>query len=228
MALNSQGVEFRRISSAANTTAVCSTKNLHVDSTDRCIYWTDAAADFTALNFTSGMRITIEGSTLNAGIYTCSSATTTSIGLYDVTTAIATGVTLTITGHTYELVGGVKGIAGPSGNAAVLDITDLNSTARRKLIGLRDEGQVTLDVFFDNETATSIQTQLIIDRANRTLQTFDMKFTDGDNGVATSYPSGWNFDAYVSGFSINAGVDAPVSGSITLELTSAIKYIPKV
>lgn len=233
MALNSQGCLIRRISTVANTTGSCSTDTLTVDSTARIIKWSDAAADFVAARFVAGQRITITGSTHNIGIYTVSSATSTSIGIYGAVTAVSSGVTLTLTANRYDNIGGVKGFNGPSGAANVIDITDLNSTAKKKLIGLRDEGQCSLDIFLETVTAATVnnaQVALKTDRANRTLRQFDIMFSDSTatTGVGKTYPSGINFDAYVSGFTVNPAVDNAITGSITLEITSALKYIPKV
>ncbi len=45
-----------------------------------------------------------------------------------------------------RLVGDVTDFSGPGGQASVIDITNLNSTAKEKLVGLRDEGQVSLSL----------------------------------------------------------------------------------
>lgn len=235
MALNSQGVSIRRKSTVANTTGiVTSTNTLRVDSTAKAILWGNAAGDFAAANFSSGMRLTISGTTnSNTGIYTISSVSATSIGLYNNVTAQSSGDSLALTANRYDQIGEIKSFNGPTGNANVIDVTNINSTAKEKLIGLRDEGQVSIEFFFMPATDISSADQsqhltLKTDRANRTLRNFDILFTDANNAVATSYPSGMNFDAYVSGFSVNAGVDGAVTGNVTLELTSAIKYINKV
>ena len=45
-----------------------------------------------------------------------------------------------------NFIGQVTGFSGPSMTAAVIDVTALNSTAKEKLIGIYDGGQVTLNV----------------------------------------------------------------------------------
>jgi hypothetical protein len=230
MALESQGIVIRRISTIAGTTgAVASTNTISVDSTQRKILWSNAAADFAAANFSSGMRVTITGSTnSNTAIYTIMTVATTALTLYDVVTSQTVGSQLAIEGHVYDAIGGVRGFNGPSGQAAVIDVTTLNSTAKEKLIGLRDEGNITLDAFLVTSAATAQQQALIADRANRTLRAFDIKFSDITPVVTTSQPTGVNFDAYVSNFAITGAVDQAVTVSIGLEITSALKWIPKV
>lgn len=228
MAFQSQGAEIRRKSTVAGTTGSTSGAEFVIDSTLKQIKGSNAACDFAAAGFSSGMRLTITGTTNNnTGIYTISSVAATHIGIYDNVTAQAVGDILTVEAHRYDAIGQVKGFAGPTGAAAVIDVTHLQSTAKEKLIGLRDEGNVTLDLFYDPINATAQQIALRDDRANRTLQIFDIKFADQD-AAATSYPSGMNFGAYVSNFSISAAVDNAITGSVTLEITSAVKYILKV
>lgn len=229
MAMQSQGIRLRRMSTDAGTTGyVASTNTLKVVSATKRIEWTSAGANFVTAGFSSGMRLVISGSTNNnRGVYTILAVATTYLALYDAVADQSVGDNLSITANRYDLIGEVKSWSGPSGNANVIDVTNLLSTAKEKLIGLRDEGQFTIECFFDPNYATAQHKALISDRANRTLQKFDVLFNETTSN-STSYPSGWNFDAYVSGFSVNAGVDAPVSASITLEITSAVKFIPRV
>src|SRR5512139_2194089 len=62
----------------------------------------------------------------------------------------------------------VKSVSGPSGQAGVIDITHLQSTAKEKMMGLRDEGQITLTCNYSASTnATSIQNKMREMRASR-------------------------------------------------------------
>lgn len=230
MAMQSQGVLIRRISTVAGSSGVvASTNTIYVDSTQKKILWSNAAADFVAAGFTSSMRVTISGSTnSNTGIYTISAVAATALTLYDAVTAQAVGSNLAVQGNVYNTIGGIRGFQGPTGQAAVIDVTALNSTAKQKLIGLRDEGSISLDAFLITSAATVQQAAIRDDRATRTLRQYDILFADNDAGVSTSYPTGVNFDAYVSGFAITGQTDQAVTVNIGLEITSALKWIPKV
>ena len=46
------------------------------------------------------------------------------------------------------LVGGLMSFDGPAGSSPVIDITNLASTAREKLVGIQDEGQVSGELLF--------------------------------------------------------------------------------
>jgi len=144
------------------------------------------------------------------------------MSIYETATAQSTGISITLTGHTMVNIGTVTGFNGPSGSAAVIDITNLASTAKEKQIGLRDEGQLSIDIIYDSN-ATALHTSLKDDRAARTKRIFDIKLTD--NGTASSQPSAFYFDGYVTGFSLTGAVDDIIKGSVTIEITSAVHHI---
>ena len=95
---------------------------------------------------------------------------------------------------------------------------------KEKLMGLRDEGQLTMDILFDPATAdASYHNALRTDKETRTKRRFELTLTDEDSTAATSLPTFHSFDAYVTGYSITGAVDDAVKASITLEITSAVK-----
>ena len=93
------------------------------------------------------------------------------------------------------------------------DASDLKSTAKEKRMGLQDEGQLTLAMFYipDNAVHMALRT----DRANRTLRNFRIMFTDtGDTQ--------WDFAGFVTGFTVSGGVDGIVEANVTIEISGAI------
>lgn len=117
--------------------------------------------------------------------------------------------------NVYTTIAGVQGFQGPGGQAAVIDTTTLQSTAKEKIIGLTDEGQLTLDILFDPADATHVG--LRNDRINRTLRSFRMTFTDSPASVAT-------FSGYVLGQPITGSVDEVISASVVIEISGAITW----
>jgi len=112
-------------------------------------------------------------------------------------------------------VDGITGFNGPSGSAGVIDITDLNSTAKEKLMGLPDEGQISLDLVY---VSTDIgQVALRTDRATRTRRVVSIKLTDGSSSLVYA-------DAYCTGFSITGAVDDVIKASATLELSGPLTW----
>lgn len=120
---------------------------------------------------------------------------------------------------TSHAVAEVVGFNGPTGSANVIDASHLGSTAKEKLIGLRDEGQVTLDVNY--RPGTTAQDYMRTCRAQRLMRKGVIQFNDNTTDAAKNKII---FDAYVSGFSITGAVDQIVKGSITLEITGACTF----
>lgn len=112
-------------------------------------------------------------------------------------------------------IGNVVGFNGPSGNANVIDVSHLGSTAKEKLIGLRDEGQIGLDCLFS--PSDTGQTKLRECRANRTQGNWAIKMTD----TAITMLNG---HGYCSGFAITGAVDQVVKANITIEISGAVTY----
>jgi hypothetical protein len=127
------------------------------------------------------------------------------------TTALSTSST--------NLVGEVKTFNGPSGSANVIDITSLGSTAKEKLMGIRDEGQLTLEVNLMPSDAA--QMKLRTDRAARTLKAWILKLNDNATDGNKTRLKG---DGYCTGFAISGGVDDVVKASITIEITGAVVW----
>lgn len=223
MAIESQGIKIRRVSTAAGSSALSTGFTIIVDEATGI---RRTAGDFVADGFSTGMRVEFTETTYNRGPFTVKSVAATAMAFYETLSTHSTGIHETVEGHTFQNIGSVVGFNGPSGSAAVIDITTLDSTAKEKMIGIRDEGQVSMDLLFDTNSS-SLQTALIQDRADRTLRKFDIKFTD-QSTVADAQPSYAYFSGYVQGFTINGSVDNAVKASATLELTSSVYYRQKV
>ncbi len=113
----------------------------------------------------------------------------------------------------------VVGFNGPSGSAPVIDATNLASLAKEKSMGLADEGQVALDVFYS--PSDLVQARLRADRASRTMRKAVIKLSDSSTEAVKTRII---FDAYVTGFAITGAVDQMVKGTITLEICGACTY----
>lgn len=118
-----------------------------------------------------------------------------------------------------NLVGEVTDFSGPGGQASVIDVTNLGSTAKEKLVGLRDEGQVSMTLNLSFSDAG--QTALRADRASRTKRKCVIKFNDSATDAARTKAI---FDGYCMGFSITGAVDNKVSANAVIEITGAVTY----
>ncbi|MFZ2738091.1 MAG: phage tail tube protein [Burkholderiaceae bacterium] len=114
---------------------------------------------------------------------------------------------------TFETIPNVVSFQGPGGQASVIDVTNLASTAKEKRMGLRDEGQLSLTLHFNPDD--TVHQGLRTDRSNRTRRQFRITFTDAT-------PVTWTFYGFVTQFSVQGGVDAVVESSVTIEIDGDI------
>ena len=110
-------------------------------------------------------------------------------------------------------IANVTGFSGPGGSASVIDITNLSSTAKEKLMGLPDEGQLTIDINYDPDNASHIALRNA--RKTRTRTEFTITLTDTTNTVLT-------FWGYVLGFALSGAIDTQLKASITVEIDGAV------
>jgi predicted secreted protein len=119
---------------------------------------------------------------------------------------------------TNNAIGEVKSFSGPSGSAGIIDITHLGSTAKEKLIGLRDEGQITFECNLMTSAAAG-QQLMRGDRATRSQRAWSIILAD-----STTSPTRLNGVGYCTGFSVSGGVDDVVKASITVEIDGAVSW----
>lgn len=101
-----------------------------------------------------------------------------------------------------------------TGSAAVIDVTDLSSTAREKRMGLADEGQCTFTLNLIPKNVA--HAELIAAKADRQIRHFRVVFTDGPN------PSTYYFSGFVLSVPVSAGVDAVIESNVTIEITGPV------
>lgn len=129
-----------------------------------------------------------------------------------------TGKTLTpangtLTPVEWTAIGEVTDFSGPDGTATEIDTTHLLSDAKEYLMGLPDEGSISLSINW----APADAGQLAVKAARKARTKKDFKITYSDKSTAT-------FKGYVMGLSTDAAVDDKVNGSITLRVTGEVKW----
>ena len=107
----------------------------------------------------------------------------------------------------------IKTIGGPDGSAPTIDVTDLDSTAREYVLGLKDEGSFSLGINYI--PANAVHAQLRAAWAARTKLRFRLTFQDTGTTV-------WEFSGYVTGFSQNAAVDTVIEATVGIKITGSI------
>ena len=110
-------------------------------------------------------------------------------------------------------IGEATDFSGPDGTANEIDTTHLQSTAKEFLMGLPDEGNISLSMNW----APTDTGQIAAKAARKARTEKDFKITYSDDSTAT-------FKAYVLGLSSGAGVDSKVNGSMTLRITDEVTW----
>ncbi|WP_022682138.1 phage tail tube protein [Sphingobium bisphenolivorans] len=132
------------------------------------------------------------------------------------TTAIETqGTVLAIETATgvFTPIAKINDFSAFSGSASVIDTTSLDSTAKEKLMGLQDFGQVSIN--FNVIPDDAGQVALEAAKASRALKNFKLTLNDTDS---TTYA----FSGYVLSKSLSGGVDSKLTGSATIEISGAV------
>jgi len=125
--------------------------------------------------------------------------------------------TIRATGATC-LVDGVNSYSGPSGGAAVIDVTNFQSTAKEKLQGLPDEGNITLELSVSSEIALSTGSlaKLRESRDARRIGHYTMKLSTNviNEGLA-----------YITTINPSGAVDDKIGLSVTVEITGKASWV---
>ncbi len=230
MAFGTKGVTLRLSNSSDLVTAQSSVLNITTvvgNSVVRVASSDVGEIDFVALGFTTGMRVTLNSSN-NTGVYTINSLEATRLNLKETSDVVTEDLstTLFITGYSMEEIGEIVSIDGPSGSVNVIDITNLGSTAREKLVGIQDEGQVSMEVLSNFTTgSTGINQWKLRDLRQTGIKSFfDIRFTDLPVTPFTD-PSAYFFEGFVTNYSNAVALDDAVKASIGLEISSQAHFI---
>ena len=123
----------------------------------------------------------------------------------------STSASTTVHAH----VGEVVDFTAITGAAAIIDVTHLQSTAKEKMIGLCDMGQVTVNVnCIATQTGQVMCWDAMKSRAKRKLSIFL-----NDTGITQI-----DCDAYCMSMPITASVDGKITRSITFELSGLATF----
>ena len=113
----------------------------------------------------------------------------------------------------YQNIPEIRTIGGPDGQAPLIDVTDLDSTAREYKLGLKDEGAFSLGIMYI--PTNTIHTLLRDAWSNRTTLYFRITFADATTTT-------WEFEGIVQNMSGNINIDAVVESNITIKVSGSV------
>jgi len=117
-------------------------------------------------------------------------------------------------------VGDLIGFSGPSQSANVIDITNLDSTAKEKLVGVYDGGQITLNLNWAASHATYLG-QLKLQECLRARTKGCFLIELGGTAAASTGKTVIG-KGYVTGLNITGSVDNKVAGDVTIAITGGV------
>ena len=225
MPIESQGVQIRRQSTTAGSTAQTIAATIAFSAAATSITRSDLGS-FVTDGFTSSMRVENNSTANSTRIHTIASVAATVMTIYEAIVAQSTGISITITGHAMEAIGTVTSWGGPNISCSKIDITSLASTSKEFIPSIRDSGDVTVEVVFDTN-ATALHSAIRSDLETRTKRVYDVRLTDQSTN-STSQPTAFYFDGYITSFGLSGSVDNIIKGSVTIAISSAVKTINKI
>ena len=123
----------------------------------------------------------------------------------------------TVAGSTSQEINGVVNWSGLGGNSPVIDVTDLNSTAREKRSGLRDPGELTLGLIYNATDAGQVALQAAASGRTRHKMVIHWSTVDA-NG------QGCEFLAFCGGLEISGDIDDKVMGSAQIVISYGVTH----
>lgn len=128
-------------------------------------------------------------------------------------TAVATlGTTITPEGET--TIGQIQDISGPDISTDTDEITNHSSPGgvEEFIATIKRVGEITFPLVFNSADPTHGSTSGLIKKwEDRSLDAYTMTYPDG---------SMWEFEAYITGFSMSAPVDGHLSADVTMRIAS--------
>jgi hypothetical protein len=205
--------------SYTSSAIVAQATTLHRQFVTAAISCTTASADYVRASgswitdgFKIGMRFTSTDAENPATVFTVTGVTATNLSVTPSPVADGTADNAVFT--VQIPIGEITSFDGPGGTNSEIDITSLNSTSREFRNGLRDSGEVTLEMNFvpGNVGQVDLRTQ----QANTN--------TPGTYVMTLSTAQTITFSAFVREFSISGSVDDKVSASVTLRVTGNVTW----
>lgn len=118
----------------------------------------------------------------------------------------------------FTTIAEVTGFDGPSVEAAEIEVTSLQSTAKEFIAGLKDNGEISINLNFVPRNAQ--HKQLIADITSGEKRNYQIDWNDL-TGAETSSTL-WTFEAFVKGLPVSASPDAALTGTATLRVTGDV------
>lgn len=99
------------------------------------------------------------------------------------------------------------------GQAAEIDVTHLQSTAKEFIMGLQDFGSGSIDVNYLPDDPGQVEARAA--KASRDIKSFKATFSDGNTAA---------FNGYILSAPVSGGVDAKVDSSFAIRISGDVVF----
>ena len=123
----------------------------------------------------------------------------------------ANTTTISIDGGTTDIAD-VTSISPISLSLATLDTSNLDSTWRTFIGGIKDGGECTFEINYDPVSASHVTIEAAIDGTAKAIK---VTFSDG---------KAMDFSAVITSYSVTAAMDTVVTASLGMKITAAITF----
>jgi len=127
-----------------------------------------------------------------------------------------TTTTVAVATASSNVIDEVVGFNGPGMSANVIDVSSLQSTAKEKLIGLYDAGQMTLNCNFDVDSPG--QRLLRECMVNRTKGILLLQLS------TSATAKSMQMEGYVNGLSVTGAVDQKLTSDVTILISGGVVF----
>lgn len=121
----------------------------------------------------------------------------------------ANGTTITVDS---QLIGNLISVTPASVSVATIDSTDMDSTWRTFIGGLKDGGECGFEIAYDPSDASHTALETDIDGASKTVS------------IAWSDATTCTFSAIITSFSPSAAIDDKLTASVGMKITGAVTF----
>lgn len=120
--------------------------------------------------------------------------------------------------ETFTTIAEVLDISGPSFAVATEEVTSHDSSGWREYVPtLREAGEVTFELLFNNGATQGFAGGLYNDMINKTKRNFQLV-------IPTTSSKTGSFAAHVTGWEFSLAVEGVIRASLTLQITGAVTW----
>lgn len=118
--------------------------------------------------------------------------------------------------NAYVAIPGVTSISAPTAQNPKIDASDLDSTSKEFIAGLKDNGEMSFSINFAPDNVTHLALRAAFVAAPATQKMWVIQWPDTAPNVR------WEFQGFISGYQPKAGVDEKLTAEVTVTVSGDV------